>query len=109
MSSAKAASWLDLTASGREFTYRRNNMGPRIDPCGTHEVTGKGLDVVPNVVTRWDRLCRYDSNHVRRGFPQNHTDVASVGALRDLLCQNFKLLTCPDRLYLLVLLYPRLC
>ena len=82
--SAKAASWLDLTASGREFTYRRNNVGPRIHPCGTPEVTDKGLDVVPNVVTRWDRLYRYDSSHVRRGSPQNHTDVASLGALRDL-------------------------
>ena len=51
MSLAKAAIWLDLTASGKEFTYRRNNMGPRIDPCGTPEVTGKGLDVAPNIVT----------------------------------------------------------
>ena len=51
MSSAKAAIWLDLTASDKEFTYRRNDMGPRIDPCGTPEVTGKGLDVVPNIVT----------------------------------------------------------
>ena len=46
MSSAKAAIWVDLTASGKEFTNRRNNMGPRIDPCGTPEVTGKGLGVV---------------------------------------------------------------
>ena len=59
-------------------------MGPWIDPCGTPEVTDKGLDVVPNVVTRWDRLCRHDFSHVRRGSPQNHTDVASLGALRDL-------------------------
>ena len=63
---AKAAIWLDLTASG---TYRRNNMGRRIDPRGTAEVTGKGLDVAPNIVTRWDQLCRYDSSHVSR-FPQ---------------------------------------
>ena len=49
MSSAKAAIWLDLTVSG---TYRRNNMGRRIDPRGTPEVTGKGLDVAPNKVTR---------------------------------------------------------
>ena len=59
-------------------------MGPRIHPCGTPEVTDKGLDVVPNVVTRWDRLYRYDSSHARWGSPQNHTDVASLGALRDL-------------------------
>ena len=43
-------------------------MGPGIDPCGTREVTGKGLDVEPNIVTHWDRLCRYDSSHVSR-FP----------------------------------------
>ena len=57
VSSAKAAIWLDLTTSGREFTYKRNNMAPRIDPCGTPEVAGKGLDIAPNIVTRWDRLC----------------------------------------------------
>ena len=32
-------------------------MGPRIDPCGTPEVrgqgSGKGLDVAPNIVTRY--------------------------------------------------------
>ena len=62
----KAAIWLDLTASG---TYRSNNLGRRIDPRGTPEVTGKGLDVAPNIVTRWNRLCRYDSSHVSR-FPK---------------------------------------
>ena len=75
VSSAKAVIWLDLTTSGRDFTYRRNNMGPRIDPCGTPEVTGKGLDVAPNIVTRyWCSFHRSNS--------------------RDLLCQG--LLTCPD-------------
>ena len=32
VSSAKAATWLDLTVPGREFAYRRNNMGPNMDP-----------------------------------------------------------------------------
>ena len=68
MSSGKAAIWLDLTASGKEFKYRRNNMGPRIDPCGTPEVTGKVLDVASNIVTHLYRLCRHDSSHVNR-FP----------------------------------------
>ena len=40
MSLVKAAIWLHLTASG---TYRSNNLGRRIDPRGTPEVTGKGL------------------------------------------------------------------
>ena len=38
---------------------------------------------------------------------KNHTDVASLGVSRGLLCQ--RLLTCPDILYRLVLLYPALC
>ena len=101
VSSAKAAIWLDLTTSGREFTYRRNNMAPRIDPCGTPEVAGKGLDIAPNIVTSWDRLCRYDCSHVSR-FPQNHTDLASLGVSRGLLCQikafdmsRYIISTCP--------------
>ena len=81
-------------------------MAPRIDPCGTPEVAGKGLDIAPNIVTSWDRLCRYDCSHVSR-FPQHHTDLASLGVSRVLLCQS--LLTCPDILYQLVLLYPALC
>ena len=32
VSSAKAATWLDLTVPGREFAYRRNNMGSNMDP-----------------------------------------------------------------------------
>ena len=61
-------------------------MGPRIDPCGTSEVTGKGLDVAPNEVTR-----RYDSSHVRKSPPlppQKNTHVASLRVLRGLLCQK---------------------
>ena len=37
---------------------------------------------------------------------KNHTDVASLGVSRGLLCQ--RLLTCPDILNRLVLLYPAL-
>ena len=68
MSSAKAAIWLDLTASGKEFTNRRNNMGPRIDPVA------RGLML----------HLRYDSSHVSR-FPQNHTDVQSGTKVVDTL------------------------
>ena len=45
-------------------------MGPRIDPCGTPEVTDKGLDVEPNIVIHWYRLCRYDSSHVTGSPPK---------------------------------------
>ena len=49
---------------------------------------------------------KYDCSHVSR-LPQNHTDLASLGVSRGLLCQ--RLLTYPDILYQLVLLYPALC
>ena len=32
VSSTKAAKWLDLAEPGREFAYRRNNIGPNMDP-----------------------------------------------------------------------------
>ena len=35
------------TDEGRSFTYIKNNKGPRIDPCGTPEVTVSEFDVVP--------------------------------------------------------------
>ena len=34
VSSAKAATWLDLTAPGREFVYRRTTWGPIWTPEG---------------------------------------------------------------------------
>ena len=34
VSSAKAETWLDFTAPGREFAYRRNSMGPIWTPEG---------------------------------------------------------------------------
>ena len=51
VSSAKAATWLDLTVPGREFAYRRKNMGPNMDPLGTPDVTGRACEFTPNVVT----------------------------------------------------------
>ena len=42
---AKVAIWLDLTVSGREFTY---NIGPRIEPCGNPDVIGTERDVASN-------------------------------------------------------------
>ena len=107
VSLAKAAIWLDLTTSGRDFTYRRNNMGPKIDPCGTPEVTAKGLDVALKIVTRWDRLCRYDSSRLAGSPLTPYWCSFHRSNLRGLLCQ--RVLTCPDKLYRLVHLYPALC
>ena len=79
-------------------------MGPRIDPCGTPEVTGKGLDVV-QIKSFTDIDCAGTILAMLTGSPQNHTDVASLVVSRGLLlCQ--RLLTCPHILYRLVLLYP---
>ena len=61
----------DITVAVRSGTA--NNMGPWIDPCGTPEVTGKGLDVSPNIVIRCDRLGRYDSSHVSRFPPKPYS------------------------------------
>ena len=47
VSSAKVAIVDEDTASGRSLTYRRKRIGPRIDPRGTPDVTGKEEDVDP--------------------------------------------------------------
>ena len=41
---------LDLVKSGRSFTYRTNNKGPRTDPCGIPDVTLCQFDSFPLVV-----------------------------------------------------------
>ena len=38
-------------ASGRSLTYRRKRTGPRINPLGAPEFTGKVEDVEPRAVT----------------------------------------------------------
>ena len=43
----------------REAIYRRNSKGPRMDPCGTPEVTGNQLvELVPSHVVLWFLLVR---------------------------------------------------
>ena len=42
---------LDLVKSGRSFTYRTNNKGPRTDPCGIPDVTLCQFDSFPFTVT----------------------------------------------------------
>ena len=44
--------WLDWTVSGRSFACSRNRAGPRIEPCGTADVTGSVSDVTPRTVIR---------------------------------------------------------
>ena len=50
VSSAKVAMLEFDTLSERWFSYKRNSKGPRIEPCGTPDVTAKGLDVAPPTV-----------------------------------------------------------
>ena len=44
VSSANVVIFEFVTTSGRWFSYKRNNKGPRIDPCGTPDVTGTGRE-----------------------------------------------------------------
>jgi hypothetical protein len=50
VSSAKVAMLELPTLSERWFSYKRNSKGPRIEPCGTLDVTANGLDVAPPIV-----------------------------------------------------------
>ena len=69
MSSAKAATWLDLNESGRELAYRRNNMGPNMDPEGLpislQEAASSLRMLLPSAS---DPTERQDSNQAR-SFP----------------------------------------
>ena len=58
VSSVNVAIFEFVTTSGRWFSYKRNNKGPRIDPCGTPDVTGTGRDVAPRTVVCWYRFVR---------------------------------------------------
>ena len=40
------------------LTYRINNRGARMLPCGTPDVTGAQSDWQPSITTRWDRPWR---------------------------------------------------
>ena len=62
-------------------------MAPRIDPCGTPEVTGKGLDVAPNIALAGID-CVGTILTMLAGSPQNHTDVASLRVPRGSLCRS---------------------
>ena len=45
----------------------KNNIGPRIDPCGTPDFIYAGVDCpLPLSITCW-RLCRYDDIKLRSG------------------------------------------
>jgi hypothetical protein len=51
VSSAKAAIDDEEILSGKSLTYNRNSTGPRIEPWGTPDVTGKVGEVTPRTVT----------------------------------------------------------
>ena len=55
-------SWLDFTTLGSQFAYKRNSIGPIIEPWGTPYVTGSAFDENPRAVTLWKRLWRWESN-----------------------------------------------
>ena len=41
----------DLMPSGRSLMYSRKRLGPRTDPCGTPDSTGRVSDLVPSTTT----------------------------------------------------------
>ena len=41
---------LELVTALDRFSYRRNSSGPRMDPCGTPDDTGSGLETAPRTV-----------------------------------------------------------
>ncbi len=48
---------VSMTA-GRSFKIKRKSNGPRIGPCGTPTVTGKGLEMFPLKITDCDHQVR---------------------------------------------------
>ena len=52
VSSAKRRTW-DCTLSGKSLIYKRNNIGPRTEPCGTPEDTGIWSEHSPSSTTLW--------------------------------------------------------
>ena len=103
VSSANIATSLDLTTSGRLFTYRRKSAGTRIDPCGTPEHTGSGSEVAPVTTTRWRRSVKYEWNQLSRLPPMPElASFCNKCFLSNAFCQMLS--TYRDRLCLLDLL-----
>ena len=91
VSSANVAIFEFVTTSGGWFSYKRNNKKPRIDACGTPDVTGTGRDVAPRTVVCWYRFVRWETIPFRI-WPQTQIHEDDELVLRDLLYQ--KPLTC---------------
>lgn len=47
----------------RSLMYNKNNTGPRIDPCGTPDLTTQNADMLPSILTKCWRLARKSSTH----------------------------------------------
>jgi hypothetical protein len=47
LSSAKAATFEFTMEEDRSLVYKRKNSGPRMEPCGTPDVTSSAVDVAP--------------------------------------------------------------
>ena len=49
---------LEFVAAGISLTYTRKIRGPKIDPCGTPQVTGRGGEVASPIFTTCSRQVR---------------------------------------------------
>ena len=49
VSSAKAATFESTMEEGRSLVYKRKSSGPRMEPCGTPDITGSAVDVAPRI------------------------------------------------------------
>ena len=88
VSSAKAATWLDLNESGRELAHRRNNMGPNIDPeglqchCKRLRVHSECCYPLHTIVLRGRTQTRLEASR------QNRSHAACWVVCNDSLCQR---------------------
>ena len=52
-----------FSESGKSFINARKRQGPRTDPWGTPDMTGRDGDCLPSTTTNWSLLCRKELIH----------------------------------------------
>ncbi len=65
VSSANMLAVVDFKQFGKSFTYSRNNIGPRLEPCGTPQETVRHFDVVWLTLHICFLFVKYDLNQFK--------------------------------------------